>query len=442
MARYPDRACSRLVLIGTSDYERSNELDNLPAVHNNLTGLEAALTDPDIGVFAAENCRVVDSPDSPQSLIRRLRQAAAEAEDVLMIYYAGHGLLGWKGALHLAVRETDPNQTAGTAVPYSWVSEALQDSPARIRILLLDCCFSGRAIGAMSGDSAALEQVDVAGSYVLTSTTANQVSHAVPGERYTAFTAELIKLLSGSANPADEPLTLEGLYRPLKAAMARRGLPSPKASVVDTGSDLILRRSQEASPPEAPSTTVPPSDMSSARPVTPAPDQPISGLPMPPASSPRVSPVAQPESAPPISAPSVVQPQSVPPLFAPPSKPPVSVSPAPPGWSAPSAWQRPPTRPVPAVRPVVRPFPPWRLILHAALWLLTAVFFALAGFEAVGVAVSHESVGVSILANLCFSIPSLGLLVAAVLDARWLVRKRRRFWYGSPTGDRATRQVS
>lgn len=242
MPRFPDSAHSRIVLVGTSDYEQSNELPNLPAVRANLSGLEAVLTDPDGGVFTFDSCTIVDSPDSPGSLMRRLSRAAGEAEDVLLVYYAGHGVLGWNGDLHLCVRETDQNQVSGTAVPFDWIRQTIQNSTARVRILILDCCFSGRAVGAMSSNSAALEQINVAGTYVLTSTEANKISHAIPGERYTAFTGELIRLLDGRDSPPNSEFTLEALYPRLSAAMSRRGLPRPKAVLGDTAGSLALRK--------------------------------------------------------------------------------------------------------------------------------------------------------------------------------------------------------
>lgn len=257
MFRYPDRERSRTVLIGTTDYERTS-LSALPAIHNNLTALEAALTNSMSGVFASEHCLVVDNPDTPRSMITRLARSANEAEDVLFVYYAGHGVLSSNGDLHLTARETDPDQLAGTAVPFEWVRNAIRESPAIIRILILDCCFSGRAVGTMSSDSAALNQLDVAGTYILASTTANRVSISVPGERFTAFTGEFIRLLTIQDSG---PLLLRDFYRPLSAAMAKRGLPRPTCSAVDAIGELAVRRPPFAAPPRIEQTNGPPTGL-------------------------------------------------------------------------------------------------------------------------------------------------------------------------------------
>jgi hypothetical protein len=260
VSRFPDAERSRAILIGASDYEHSDQFPNLPAVRNNLVGLERVLADPVTGIFSQSNCAVADSPDSPKTFMQRLGRAAGEAEDTLLVYYAGHGTLGWGGDLHLAVRESDNRQTVGTAVPFEWVKATIQNSPARIRIVILDCCFSGRAIGAMSSDDAALEQVDVSGTTILTSTTANQVSHAVPGEHYTAFTGELIRVLTSGAV---DTLTLGEIYRPLLSAMARRSLPRPKIVISETAGQLALRK---ANAPQA------------QQPVQPTPPRPKMGI--------------------------------------------------------------------------------------------------------------------------------------------------------------------
>lgn len=270
MPRYPVKEKSRVILIGTSDYEHSEQLHRLPAIRNNLTALHSALTDEETGVFASDTCVVADSPDSPKSFMQRLARAAKEAEDTLLVYYAGHGVLGWNDELYLTVRESDDDQIAGTAVPFSWVRSAIQDSPAAVRIIVLDCCFSGAAIGAMSSASAALNLVKVEGTTILTSSSAKQISHSVPGEKYTAFTAELIRLLTEDAG---QQLCLGDVYRPLSAAMAKRSLPKPKIVISETAGDLVLRRSVPPPPsrygPQAETNTQP-----VRMPVQPAPLRP------------------------------------------------------------------------------------------------------------------------------------------------------------------------
>ena len=75
MNRYPDPRRSKVVLVGTSHDEHDKKLSRLPAIRNNLVGLEGAFTNPSTGVFTSENCMVVDTPDSPKSMMQRLTRA-------------------------------------------------------------------------------------------------------------------------------------------------------------------------------------------------------------------------------------------------------------------------------------------------------------------------------------------------------------------------------
>ncbi|MCR6488914.1 DUF4268 domain-containing protein [Amycolatopsis sp. OK19-0408] len=259
------------MLVGTSDYEEPGGLDHLPGVHNNLVALEQALTHPETGVFAHDRCMVVNNPDSPQSFMRRLVRATQQAEDVLLVYYAGHGILGGPEAdLYLTVRQTDERLADMTSVAFSAVRHAIEDSPAKTKILILDCCFSGRAIGAMSSKSAALAKIAVSGTYILTSTEANRESRAVPGERYTAFTAELLSISTNGIPGRASDVLLGDLYQPLQVAMAKRGFPKPKNLAGDTSGNIVVRRvprQEPVSPPQhqaeppAPKPEVPPTDL-------------------------------------------------------------------------------------------------------------------------------------------------------------------------------------
>ena len=236
------------MLIGTSDFQ---QLPLLPAVGNNLVDLRSALTDDEVGILGWEQCVVVDSPDTPSSLISRLRAAATQAQDLLLVYYAGHGIrVGDEEELYLTVRQSDNDSPFGTCVPFEWVRRAVVDSPARTKLLILDCCFSGMALGTMSAPAMDTRQIEVTGTTVITSSPRNSVSHSLPGERHTAFTGELITLLRAGSPLPEQPLTVAELFRSLLAAMARRELPHPKMRSGDTSGALQLRKFQPPPPPE------------------------------------------------------------------------------------------------------------------------------------------------------------------------------------------------
>lgn len=234
---FPDGAASRVVLIGCSDFDDIG-LPAIPAVKANLSDLRSAFTDQTHGILPPEHCRVLADPANHRSVGMALAQAAREAEDLLLVYYTGHGLLDEDGLLHLALSSTDPAHVGFTGVPTDLVKRYLGRARARLRVLVLDCCFSGRAVAAMTESGSLLSaQLDMSGTYTLTSTTATAPSHAPPGQRHTAFTAALLDALS-----QPEPLTLDGIHQHIDTVLQGAGLPRPQRRSVNAAGDLALAR--------------------------------------------------------------------------------------------------------------------------------------------------------------------------------------------------------
>ena len=249
MSDLPIAKLSRAVLIGASEF---TDLPNLPAVRHNLTDLASALTNSETGILWRDHCVVVQTPDSTATFMRQLRTVAKQTEDFLLVYYAGHGVRDQihDDRLYLAVRETDPEGPDGTAVPFEYVRDVIEHSPARTRVLILDCCYSGLAVGVMSGTAVDVQEVAVGGTAVITSAPKNRRSLSPPGDHNTAFTGELISLLEAGSPIPGEPLTIRATFRSLQVALVGRHLPEPKLKVTDTSSDILLRQTITSPPPK------------------------------------------------------------------------------------------------------------------------------------------------------------------------------------------------
>lgn len=229
--RLPDPARSAAVLIGVSGYRH---LPGLPTVANNLTQLKAALTDEEIWGLPADRCVTVADPSTSRDMIDPVIEAASQAGDLLVVYYAGHGFVDRHGALHLTVVDSRDRERH-TAVPYDWMRDALlEHNRARRRVIVLDCCYSGRAIGDMAGPVTSLRTAaDVDGSCLLTSAAANVKALAPGKEPCTAFTGELVHALrygvpgeEGEEGEEASPyLTLDMIYRQVQDALWGKGRP-------------------------------------------------------------------------------------------------------------------------------------------------------------------------------------------------------------------------
>ena len=152
-------------------------------------------------------------PARPVDVYLTLHQQAAAAEDTLLVYFAGHGRTGSRNELFLCLPDTDPDELPYSAWPYDELRRVLADSRATKKVVILDRCFSGRALADQTGDEETiLGQVGIEGTYLLTATAANAVALAPPGERYTAFTGTLLGLLTAGIPDGPELLTFGEIY--------------------------------------------------------------------------------------------------------------------------------------------------------------------------------------------------------------------------------------
>ncbi|GAA1578712.1 hypothetical protein GCM10009789_35340 [Kribbella sancticallisti] len=254
--RAPRFENSYAVLIGVGTYEDPSLADLESAVRN-LAGLAATLTDREIAGWPAERVITIPDPGNLATLGPELRGLCKQATDTLLIYYCGHGLLSDDSRLHLSVATSRSDEVSFTAMPYDWIRNVTKSSPAASKLLILDCCFSGRAIEDMSSeDNFVADRATIDGTYTITSTTRNDAAKAPVGKAYTAFTGELIDLLSNGVPGGPKYLTANTLYTHLRIRLSTAGFPQPQSRGVNSIDRLILARNvaagSSADPPRVP----------------------------------------------------------------------------------------------------------------------------------------------------------------------------------------------
>ncbi|MDQ3789504.1 MAG: caspase family protein, partial [Actinomycetota bacterium] len=229
------------MLIGVSQFQ-DGELPALPAVDNNVAGMKSVLVDPHGVGLSSEHCRDAVNESDSNVLAQYLDAAAKEAEDMLFVYYAGHGLIH-EDDLVLSLPTTDRRRPWGHGLRMTDIRKLVARSRAANRILVLDCCFSGRAVDLMSSLEATVTgQVRIDGTVTLTSTPPNGTASAPIGAAYTAFTGELLSFLRNGDPSQPELLTIRCVYDHLKIKLASRGLPSPQLLGSGNTFDLALTR--------------------------------------------------------------------------------------------------------------------------------------------------------------------------------------------------------
>ncbi|ALG10196.1 caspase, EACC1-associated type [Kibdelosporangium phytohabitans] len=248
---------SRAVLIGVSAYEYP-EFPAIPAARNSVEQMRELLTDPALCGWPADWIEPIVNPLSANHLAGQLTDLAEATTGVLLLYYAGHGTLAPRGDLCLTVTSTRSDRPKITGLPWETVAELLRASPARVRIVILDCCFAGQAIEALAGEEGTglADITHVQGVYTLTATTRNRTAHVLPIEQQdsacTSFTGELRDLIRTGLPDKPSPLTLGDIYPVLRSRLQSKGLPTPNQRGTDTAGQFPLARNAATAMPVAP----------------------------------------------------------------------------------------------------------------------------------------------------------------------------------------------
>jgi hypothetical protein len=233
------------LLVGTAS--NNADLPPLPSVRQNLTDLQRVLTEPELGGMDPANVLVVSDPAAEHDMLDPLARLADQDLDVLLVYYAGHGQTDEAGDLYLATTST-PNRAAGLewrSIEFRRVQRVIRRAAAGVRLVVLDCCFAGRALDVMaSGDAVLRGAVGTAGAVTWVASPADKTAMAPAGEPHTAFTGALLGHLTGSTRtPGVDALTLDTLVRSTRETLRSLGRPEPQVQAQGNGLDLpIVRR--------------------------------------------------------------------------------------------------------------------------------------------------------------------------------------------------------
>ncbi|RKS77121.1 caspase domain-containing protein [Actinomadura pelletieri DSM 43383] len=240
-----DLAGSHALLIGTSRFHE-RAYTGVPAAANSLTGMYEMLTEPSCGGWPPDQVTVIADPEGAAQLIQRIRRLAETTTGTLLLYYVGHGVISERGNLTLTLTDTTATDPDLTGVEYDHIDRALRASPARVSIVILDCCYSGRAISALSGPDTVADSTSVEGVYTLTA--AEGPAHVVPHHQQhttgTSFTQELLGLITEGLPDGPEMLSFDLLYGHLAQRLRRRGLPRPNQRGTDTVHHFAVARNR------------------------------------------------------------------------------------------------------------------------------------------------------------------------------------------------------
>lgn len=194
------------VLIASSYYPNApRQLEALRCPLNDVDGLSELLASQDYGSFA----RPTVLKNLPHNeVLKHVHRVLLRAgpDDLVLIYYSGHGKLNQAGRLHLTTVDTELEFLDTTSIAVDRIRELIEISPSKKIVLILDCCYSGRVRDAFlkSGVDDQLQRVQAGrGVYILTASTAIQAAQEKEGDRYSYFTRNILDGIRGGRADRD-----------------------------------------------------------------------------------------------------------------------------------------------------------------------------------------------------------------------------------------------
>ena len=166
------------LLIGVSEFT-DQRLARLNAPTNDVLALRGILKDNSRGSFDNVELSLNEDFLAVRDHLLRLFHDRAP-DDLLLLYYSGHGILGRGNRLFLATSGSNLDKPSDRGISARDIREFIDESRAGQQIVVLDCCHSGAfaehaksAVPPLAVTEATFSSRD-AGVYVLTATDAQQ----------------------------------------------------------------------------------------------------------------------------------------------------------------------------------------------------------------------------------------------------------------------------
>ena len=255
----------RALIIANLDYQAST-LRRLTSPAEDAKELANVLGDPAIGGFEVETLLNEKSAVVSHTMEEFFVFSNPKPDDLLLLYFSGHGVTDEEGKLYLATTDTQfarQSVRRSSAVSADFVDQVMRRSRSRRQILLLDCCHGGAFAEGMSlkGPLPGLEShFQGRGRMVLAASTAVQFSqeglNQSGQQQPSVYTRILVEgLRSGDADrDGDGWVSLDELH---DYVSDRVGAEAPQQTPTKSGhleGQLYIARTRILRPVELPGT--------------------------------------------------------------------------------------------------------------------------------------------------------------------------------------------
>lgn len=199
---------TKVILIGISDYEYSDDFHNLSSALDNITELRKLFSNH-LGIPSQNIKYFVNSKNKQEIEIEILN---SNQEDII-IYYSGHGCPG-ENTLYLSMSNSSQSNILITGIKIDEINSLILKF--KKVILILDCCFGARAFKYLQN----LQHTILASSQKESSYNVNQ--------KFSEFTKHLLDIIKKGINSTKEYLSLQDVFNEIKVRLLENGDPEPK----------------------------------------------------------------------------------------------------------------------------------------------------------------------------------------------------------------------
>jgi hypothetical protein len=211
------------LLVGINKYE-DPLISPLNFSVNDVEGLYEILIDPEKGKCNKDDIELLSDNNyekpTRNKIVSKLRRICRRAEprDIILFYFSGHGYEK-DGKPYLLCSDTYLNAVEETAIPVEVIRKTMEESDARVKIIILDACHSGMIKG-VKDSGKMTEQLFKAffpppqGFAVLSSCKLGEYSYEWSEKEHSVFSYYLLEGLKGGADKDEDGIvTLIDAYQ-------------------------------------------------------------------------------------------------------------------------------------------------------------------------------------------------------------------------------------
>lgn len=229
------------IVIGTNEYSDS-KIHNLHFAEKDAKDVKDILLTPEICGFD-EVTELINKTEKQTfyEICQLLKKA--ESNDLILIYFSGHGETDDQHDLCLLFNNTEWDNLIPTSLNYSMVKKCINNSKCKTVIVILDCCYSGAAGIKGNNLKGVLSNLLGSGTVVLSASSEFDVAKEDENLENGVFTHYLIKGLRGEVNgDSNGDIDLLDLYNYVYKKTTKIHSQTPYRKIEGAGKIIIGKR--------------------------------------------------------------------------------------------------------------------------------------------------------------------------------------------------------